>query len=70
MIPVCNYVEKKDLGIKERYEWAVLDTFDMLSPTFDQPQTQKEVESALTASGVTQNKRLPNPGVNVVGTKA
>jgi len=70
LIPIANYVEKKDLSRAERYDWAVLDTFDMLSPAFDQPQTQAEAENALTAAGIAEIRRLPNPGVNLVGKKA
>jgi uncharacterized protein YbaR (Trm112 family) len=69
-IPVANYVDERQLPWRERYRWAVLDTFDMLSPEYDQPQTQGEVESALASAGVVELRRLPNPGVNVVGRRA
>lgn len=69
VIPVANYVNERELSARERYRWAVLDTFDMLSPRYDQPQTQQEVESALAEAGVVNLKRLPNPGVNVVGER-
>ena len=68
-IPVANYVNETSLTPKQRYDWAILDTFDMLSPEFDFPRTQKEVEEALTAGGVVDLRRLPNPGVNIVGAK-
>ncbi|MCA1592812.1 MAG: class I SAM-dependent methyltransferase, partial [Acidobacteria bacterium] len=68
-IPVANYVHERELSARERYRWAVLDTFDMLSPRYDQPQTQQEVEQALTDAGINNIKRLDNPGVNVVGEK-
>jgi ubiquinone/menaquinone biosynthesis C-methylase UbiE/uncharacterized protein YbaR (Trm112 family) len=68
-IPVANYVHERSLSRRQRYEWAVLDTFDMLSPQYDQPQTQHDVESALSAAGVSDLKRLQNPGVNIVGQK-
>ncbi len=70
MIPVANYVEKKDLSRNQRYEWAVLDTFDMLSPSFDQPQTDAETEANLSRAGVKNIKKLNNPGVNMIGEKA
>ena len=69
-IPVCNYVHEPSLTRRQRYDWAVLDTFDMLSPQYDQPRTQQEVEEALSAAGVEDLKRLPNPGVNMVGAKS
>lgn len=30
MIPVANYVHISDLSLRQRYEWAILDTFDIL----------------------------------------
>jgi 2-polyprenyl-3-methyl-5-hydroxy-6-metoxy-1,4-benzoquinol methylase/uncharacterized protein YbaR (Trm112 family) len=68
-IPVANYTNERALTKQQRYDWAILDTFDMLSPQYDQPQTQQEVEEALSMEGVTDIKRLPNPGVNIVGRK-
>ena len=68
-IPVTNYVNERSLTRRQRYDWAVLDTFDMLSPQFDQPRTQQEVEDALRGEGVVEIKRLPNSGVNIVGAK-
>jgi len=69
-IPVANYVDQTALSRQQRYEWAVLDTFDMLSPEDDLPRTQREVEEALTGAKIVEIKRLSNPGVNIVGVKA
>jgi SAM-dependent methyltransferase len=69
LIPVANYVHERTLTREQRYEWAVLDTFDMLSPQYDQPRTAGEVEEALSAEGVAELKRLPTSGVNIVGRK-
>jgi 2-polyprenyl-3-methyl-5-hydroxy-6-metoxy-1,4-benzoquinol methylase/uncharacterized protein YbaR (Trm112 family) len=69
VIPVANYVEKPDLSVRQRYQWAVLDTFDMLAPAYDQPQREEDVRRALESSGVRQVTRLPNPGLNLVGVK-
>lgn len=68
-IPVANYVDERSLTPQQRYDWAILDTFDMLSPQYDQPRTQQEIEEALCAGGVVELKRLPNSGVNIVGVK-
>lgn len=70
MIPVANYVDEPALNIGQRYKWAIMDTFDMLSPAFDSPQTQSEAESALRSTGVKNITRLNNPGLNIVATKA
>jgi SAM-dependent methyltransferase len=69
-IPVANYVREDALTPEQRYDWAILDTFDMLSPQYDQPRTQQEVEQALGSGGIINLKRLDNAGLNVVGEKA
>ena len=51
-IPVANYVHETQLNSKQRYDWAILDTFDMLSPHFDQPMTEEEARRPLTESGL------------------
>lgn len=38
-IPVANYDGIYPLSRRQLTEWAILDTFDMLSPTHDQPQS-------------------------------
>jgi SAM-dependent methyltransferase len=68
-VPVANYVGETELSREQRYAWAVLDTFDMLSPEYDQPQTQKEAEEALAAEEIVELARLPNAGLNLVGKK-
>lgn len=69
-IPVANYVDEPALSSKQRYDWAVLDTFDMLSPEYDQPQTQNEVTKVLAAAGIDNIRRLPNAGLNLTGRKS
>jgi SAM-dependent methyltransferase len=68
-IPIANYAQESGLTAKQRYDWAVLDTFDMLSPAFDQPQTQAEAEKALTSGGAAEIQRRPAGGLNLVGKK-
>jgi len=69
-IPVANYVIEPALTRRQRYNWAVLDTFDMLSPQYDLPRTQKEVEQALSEAGITNLKRMSNSGLTIVGEKS
>lgn len=68
-IPIANYTDERRLSLRSRYRWAILDTFDMLAPEYDQPQTFAEVCSALEQAGVTEVRRLPNPGLNVVAER-
>lgn len=68
VIPVANYVDHTDLPRQVRYDEAILDTFDMLSPRFDRPVTQDEVAQALggLASDLEFASRAP---VVVSGTR-
>ena len=68
-IPIAGYPHMPGLSFKHRYRCVVLDTFDMLSPQFDYPQTQKEVKTALSSSGIINIKRINTKGLNIVGEK-
>jgi 2-polyprenyl-3-methyl-5-hydroxy-6-metoxy-1,4-benzoquinol methylase len=69
-IPVANYVHESALTPQLRYDWAILDTFDMLSPQYDQPRTRQEIEDALSSAGIVNLKRLDNGGLNIIGEKS
>jgi uncharacterized protein YbaR (Trm112 family) len=69
-IPVANYVDERRLSLRQRYQLAILDTFDMLSPMYDRPQTAAEVVSALARAGVVELERRPTAGLTVVGTRS
>jgi 2-polyprenyl-3-methyl-5-hydroxy-6-metoxy-1,4-benzoquinol methylase/uncharacterized protein YbaR (Trm112 family) len=69
-IPVANYTNERALTTGQRYDWAILDTFDMLSPQYDQPQTFEEVEAALSSAGIVELQRLANQGLDVAGIKS
>jgi SAM-dependent methyltransferase len=69
LIPVANYVRDPELTLRQRYQWAILDTFDMLSPRYDQPQREADVVAALTGEQIREIRRLPNQGLNVVGVR-
>jgi 2-polyprenyl-3-methyl-5-hydroxy-6-metoxy-1,4-benzoquinol methylase/uncharacterized protein YbaR (Trm112 family) len=68
-IPVANYVNEPRLTRRQRYNWALLDTFDMLAPEYDQPQIEKDVVAALEDSGIDKPRRHSHVGLNVVGMK-
>lgn len=69
VLPVANYVDAPDLSMRQRYQWAILDTFDMLAPAYDIPQRERDVVAILTEGGVGDLHRLPNAGLNLVGEK-
>lgn len=70
IIPVANYVNEPALTWRQRYRWAVLDTFDMLAPRFDQPQTEEEVRKAFAIEGLVDLERQKGPGLNMTGRKS
>lgn len=39
LVPVADYTNEHPLTQQQLKEWALLDTFDMLAPTYDNPQT-------------------------------
>ena len=69
IIPVANYVHESRLTAAQRYRWAVLDTFDMLSPEYDQPQTESEGRTALERAGLTSIDRRGANGLTLAGVK-
>lgn len=48
LIPVSNYQGVFPLNPNQLREWAVLDTYDMLAPTYDNPQTPATLREWLT----------------------
>lgn len=69
VIPVANYVHEEQLNRDQRYAWAILDTFDMLSPQFDLPMDEGQASRVLVESGINEISRLPHHGLNLVGKR-
>ena len=67
-IPVANNIREKQLNREQRYAWAILDTFDMLSPAFDEPMTEEEARTPLMKSGF-EVSRKTFEGLNLVGKR-
>jgi SAM-dependent methyltransferase len=53
LIPIANYVEYKYTNPKIARDEAILDTFDMLSPSYDNPIKKSEIQSWVSESGTT-----------------
>ena len=66
-IPIANYVSEPELNREQRYAWAILDTFDMLSPQFDSPMKESEAAKILFESGIKDVSRQSSQGLNLVG---
>lgn len=43
IVPVADYTGRYPLSEKQLREWALLDTFDMLAPSYDNPQSESTV---------------------------
>lgn len=52
MIPVVDYTGIYELSDEQLVQWALLDTFDMLAPEYDNPQTLATVQSWFESSGL------------------
>ena len=51
LIPVANFDGELSLSKEQLNEWAVLDTFDWLSPAYDNPQTAKTARQWMEQAG-------------------
>ena len=54
LVPVSNYEGVLPLDERQLREWAILDTFDMLSPAYDQPQSAATLSAWFAAAGLEQ----------------
>ena len=68
-IPVVNHKGELPLNKELLFEWTILNTFDMFSPKYDNPQNEKEVSGWLTEANLS-NIEVLNQGLVVArGTK-
>jgi len=63
-IPVCNYDGIFPLSKQQLKEWALLDTFDMFAPMYDQPQTLSTLCAWFEEAGM-ENVEVFRRGANV-----
>jgi hypothetical protein len=61
LVPVVNYRGVFPLTDREIEEWAVLDTFDMLAPAHDHPQTAKTLREWFDRAGL-EDVYIGRPG--------
>jgi 2-polyprenyl-3-methyl-5-hydroxy-6-metoxy-1,4-benzoquinol methylase len=54
LVPVANYAGELPLDSRQQLEWSLLDTFDWLSPAYDQPQTAATIRGWLERAGLKQ----------------
>jgi SAM-dependent methyltransferase len=54
LIPVADYSGIYNLDHQQLCEWALLDTFDMLAPKYDSPQTPSTMQAWMCSCGMEQ----------------
>jgi SAM-dependent methyltransferase len=74
LIPIVDYTGIYPLSDQQLKEWALLDTFDMLAPAYDNPQTAITIQRWLDAAGlvdtqVFQGRHLVGRGTKIAETK-
>lgn len=52
IIPIANYYKIYPLSRNQLKEWAILDTFDMLSPEYDSPLTKNKLKKYMIESNL------------------
>ncbi|MBV9469466.1 MAG: methyltransferase domain-containing protein [Abitibacteriaceae bacterium] len=69
-LPIDNAVHEPQLSsLPLRYRSAIMNTFDMLAPEYDMPQTERSTRKTLATADIVEIQRLPNPGLNLIGRK-
>ena len=51
-LPIVNYEGRLPLSREQLEQWAILDTFDMLAPRYDQPQSRETLEAWFRRAGL------------------
>ena len=74
LIPVSNYVgvnsrTSPGLSVRDRYQWAIMDTFDMFAPQFDLPQSEAELTAAMQSGSIVQISRTVTDPLCLSGTR-
>ncbi len=70
VVPCWNYTGLLPLDREELTTWAVLDTFDALSPRYDEPQTLETVRTWVEEAGLTDaDVRYGGNGIEVTGRR-
>jgi SAM-dependent methyltransferase len=70
VVPCWNYTGLLDLDREELVAWAILDTFDALSPRYDYPQTLEAVQEWGRAAGLEElDVRYGGNGILINGRR-
>ena len=69
LVPFANYKGIYPLNNTQLLEWGILDTFDMLSPTYDEPQSQRTLINWLVDRGFEDISSTNSTLLAAIGTK-
>ncbi|MBN2118085.1 MAG: methyltransferase domain-containing protein [Anaerolineales bacterium] len=70
LLPVASaHIQSVPLSSEDFKTWVLLDTFDMYSPAYDQPQTYEEVTQLLDRENFINIQRHPHGGIAVTATR-
>lgn len=70
LLPIASaHIQLVPLSTEDFRTWVLLDTFDMYSPAYDQPQTYESVEQLLHEEGFENIRRHPHGGISITGTR-
>ncbi len=71
IVPCWNYSGELPLNPSQLADWAILDTFDALTPKYDQPQRMQDVAGWFEEAGLTEIEvREGGNGIVACGRKA
>lgn len=70
LLPVASaYLQPVPLSPEDFKTWVLLDTFDMYSPAYDQPQTYARVAGLLTQENFENIQRHSHGGISITATR-
>lgn len=70
MLPIASaHLQYVPLSKKDLKTWVLLDTFDMYSPAYDQPQSFSSVARLLVECGFDNIRRHPHGGISITARR-
>jgi 2-polyprenyl-3-methyl-5-hydroxy-6-metoxy-1,4-benzoquinol methylase len=70
LLPVASsHVQSVPLSKEDFKAWVLLDTFDMYSPAYDQPQTYPKIARLLSKENFENIQRHPHGGIAITATR-
>jgi hypothetical protein len=70
LMPISSsHIQSVPLSLEDFKTWVLLDTFDMYSPSYDQPQTYANVARMLAQENFINIQRHPHGGISVTAVR-